>query len=61
MDEVDEIYRDYNGLIKKWSEEIRILKEQLRDIKITEYKKFYIRGQIKAIEEMCERLKTAFI
>ena len=61
MDEVDEIYKDYNGLTKKWSNEIMILKRQLLDIKLTEYKKCYIRGQIKAIEEMIERLKNAFI
>lgn len=59
MDEVDKLYSDYNNLIKKWTNEINALKCELNDIKLSEYKKCYIRGQIKAIEEMRERLKNA--
>jgi hypothetical protein len=59
MDDVNLIYKDYNNLIKKWKNEIKELKCQLFDIKLTESKKCYIRGQIKAIEEMCERINNS--
>jgi hypothetical protein len=61
MNEVDILYKEYNNLIKKWTDEINALKSQLYDVKLSEYKKCYIRGQIKAIEEMRERLKDTSI
>jgi hypothetical protein len=60
MNEVDKLYSDYNKLLYKWTKEITILKRQLNNSKLTEIKKAYIRGQIKALEVMCERFNSDF-
>lgn len=61
MNDVDKIYDDYNNkLLIKWTKEILSLKCDIMNNNLSEIKKAYIRGQIKALEEICERFKNEF-
>lgn len=60
MNDVDKIYDDYNKLLIKWTKEILSLKCDIMNNNLSAIQKSYIRGQIKALEEMCERFKNEF-
>jgi hypothetical protein len=54
-------YKGYNFFITKWRAEIVNLRRKLFDVGLTNNEKSYIRGQISAIEEMCNTLTLIFI
>ena len=54
-------YKGYNFFITKWRADIINLRRKLFDVGLTKNEKAYIRGQISAIEKMCNTLALIFI
>jgi hypothetical protein len=53
-------YKDYEYFLAKWRREVNELKHNLFTVGLTKNEKAYIRGQIQAIEAMCEALTYIF-
>jgi hypothetical protein len=56
-----ENYKDYKFFLTKWRAEIIHLRRTLFNVGLTKNEKAYIRGQISAIEQMCNTLTLVFI
>jgi hypothetical protein len=53
--------RDYKYFLKKWRQEIVELRRRLFDVSLTSNQRAYIKGQIEAIETVCETFAYVFI
>ena len=53
-------YKDYTYFLAKWRGEIYTLRCKLFNVGLTKNEKVYIRGQIEAIEKMCNILTQIF-